>query len=85
MIKSIYKYLIKFKLAIISDQTSPAYIRKDQSQLFEKGIKSSSAENVTEYCRRQQCDNESQILQPWHKYYQSSNNHHRIVQCRKSF
>ena len=66
-----------------SDQQSPSYIRKDQSQLFEKGIKSSSVENVTEHIKSQQCDNESQILQPRHKYYRNSN-HHRIVQRRKS-
>ena len=62
-----------------SDQESPEYIRKEQSQLLEKGIKSSSADNITEYCYNE----ESQILQPRHKYYRNSN-HHRIVQRRQS-
>ena len=74
-----------------SNPNSPAYNRKYQSEdesttrcLFEKGIKSNSAENFTEYCRSRQCDNhQSQILQPRHKYYRNSN-HHRIVQRRKS-
>ena len=68
-----------------SDQESPPYIRKYQlnSKLFEKGLKSGSTEDISEYGRsQQQCDNESQI-QPRHKYYRNSN-HHRIVQRRKS-
>ena len=73
-----------------SDTNSPAYNRRDQSQdesttchLFEKGLKSNSKESVTEYGRSLQSDNQSQILQPRHKYCRNSN-HHRIVKRRKS-